>query len=317
MTEKALRGTAPGFALWAFVAWVAVTAMWWALAFAPLPVPPQWLEAARSVCFGTQPNGLPEPWGWAGLIVSPLAMLAFLLAVWGRELGGQLRAATRAPLGRALVAMLLAVPLVGAYFVGERVAGAKRFAAALEVSTLPAELPAHYPRRDVPAPALGLVDQGGVVVAWPELAGRPVLVTFAFAHCRTVCPMVVGTVRRAAAEIPEANAAVVIVTLDPWRDTPSSLPALAAAWDLEDLPLAKVLSGEVAEVLAVLDAWDMPHERDPRTGDVSHPALVHVVAPDGTLGYTFNAPPVAWVTEAVRRLTNEAPARLAAAQSSE
>ena len=83
------------FALWAFVAWLAVTLMWWALAFAPLPAPDAWLASVRSVCFGIQPNGLPEPWGWAGLIVSPLAMLGFLLAVWGRELLEQLRGLAR------------------------------------------------------------------------------------------------------------------------------------------------------------------------------------------------------------------------------
>lgn len=293
------------FALGAFIAWLGVTVMWWALAFAPLPAPPEWLDAARSVCFGTQPNGLPEPWGWATLIASPLAMLGFLLGVWGRDLGvafGRLAGGSR---GRVLLTVLALVPIVGLGWVGRRVAEAQNFDAALEMSTLPEELPDFYPRRDVAAPLLDLVDQTGAELSLGDLAGRPVLLTFAFAHCQTVCPVVVNTVRQAAVELPELNPAVVVVTLDPWRDTPSSLPTLTASWRLDGLPRAHVLSGEVADVLGVLDAWEMPHERDPQSGDIAHPALVHVLTADGTIGYSFNGPSVTWVVEAARRLERD------------
>jgi protein SCO1/2 len=290
------------FALWAFIAWLAVTLMWWALAFAPLPLPAELLATARSVCFGSSPDGLPEPWGWAGLIVSPLAMLAFLLGVWGRDLGTQFRELAGRPLGRAVLAGFLVVPMLGAGWVISRVDAARRSAAALELSTLPAELPAEYPRRREPAPPLGLVDQHGEIVSLASLAGRPVLMTFAFAHCQTVCPVMVETLKQAAAEIPELEPALVVVTLDPWRDTPSALPSLYASWHLEDQSRAHVLSGEVEQVLATLDAWNMPWERDDKTGDVSHPAMVHVLAPDGTMGYSFNGPTAAWVAEAARRV---------------
>ena len=65
------------FALGGFVAWFAITGAWWALAFAPLPVAEAWLASARTVCFGTLPNGLPEPWGWMLLLLAPAAILAF------------------------------------------------------------------------------------------------------------------------------------------------------------------------------------------------------------------------------------------------
>jgi protein SCO1/2 len=184
----------------------------------------------------------------------------------------------------------------------QRVAEARRAEAALEMSTLPAELPDTYPRRQLPAPALDLVDQWGETVSVGDFSGRPVLLTFAFAHCQTVCPVLVETLRGAAEEVPELDPAVVVVTLDPWRDTPSSLPTLFESWRLADTPNAHVLSGEVPEVLGVLDAWEMPYTRDPQTGDVGHPAMVHVLAPDGTIGYSFNGPTVAWVAEAARRV---------------
>lgn len=45
---------------------------------------------------------------------------------------------------------------------------------------------------------------------------------------------------------------MIVLTLDPWRDTPARLPALASAWGLG--PDAYLLSGEVVEVEAALDA---------------------------------------------------------------
>ncbi len=296
----------PRFALGAFIAWLVITVMWWALAFAPLPVPPDWLASARSVCFGTQPNGLPEPWGWATLIASPLAMLGFLLGVWGRDLGRAFRQLAMGRLGRLVLVTLAVIPVVGVAFVGGRVAQARRLDAITQLSTIPDELPESYPRQDRPAPVLGLVDQSGEELSVEDLGGRPVLLTFAFAHCKTICPVVVETVRRAASELeeiePKVSPAVVVVTLDPWRDTPSALPSLVESWRLSELPATHVLSGEVAEVLGVLEAWNMPIDRDPQTGDVTHPALVYVLAPDGSIAYAFNGPTVAWVVEAVRRV---------------
>lgn len=290
------------FALWAFFAWLGVTLMWWALAFAPLPLPEQLLATARSVCFGSAPDGLPEPWGWAALIASPLAMLGFLLAVWGRELAGQLRDLATRPVGRVVLVGLLAVPMLGATWVVERIGVARRAEARRTLSTVPEELPSTYPRRTEPAPALGLVDQRGDTIEVDALAGRPVLMTFAFAHCQTVCPVMVQTLKEAAVEVPELDPVVVVVTLDPWRDTPSALPTLYESWRLAEVPEAHVLSGEVDDVLAVLEAWNMPWERDTKTGDVSHPAMVHVLAPDGTIGYSFNGPTPVWVAEAARRV---------------
>jgi cytochrome oxidase Cu insertion factor (SCO1/SenC/PrrC family) len=76
---------------------------------------------------------------------------------------------------------------------------------------------------------------------------------------------------------------VVVVTLDPWRDTPSRLPHLARHWKLgED---GFVLSGAVGEVTALLDRWQVARERDPRTGLVTHPPLVYVLGADGRIAY--------------------------------
>ena len=300
------------FALWGFVAWLAITVAWWTLAFAPLPDPPDWLTQTRAVCFGTLPNGLPDTWGWGSLIVSPLAMLAILVAVWGRDLRVSLRRLMDSRLGLAALVLMAAVPLAGVHWVGFRVLEVRRADRAFDAPFVAEALPAEYPVGSQPAPGLGLVDQTGALVTIESLLGRPVLVTFAFGHCQTICPVVVKTVREAARELGPEDVSVVVVSLDPWRDTPSSLAHLASMWELDQLPRASILTGEVDEVLAVLDAWNMPIQRDTRTGDITHPGLITVLDADGTRAYSFNTPPKEWVVEAARRLG--AGSRTAAAQ---
>lgn len=48
----------------------------------------------------------------------------------------------------------------------------------------------------------------------------------------------------------------------------------------------------------------MPFERDLQTGDINHPALVYVLAEDGTIAYTFNNPSSEWLAEAARRIAS-------------
>jgi len=309
---RATSGAAGGrshshFGFWALIAWLAITLVWWALAFAPLPVPPIWLAEARAVCFGTLPNGLPEPWGWGGLIVSPLAMLGFLLAVWGRELGRDLRRLSVATAGRIVLVVLAAVPVLGLGWVARRVVQAQGIQQAVVAPSESGGLPASYPRLREVAPATELIDQSGARISLAELGPQPVLLTFAFAHCQTVCPVVVETVRQAALELDDLSPAIVVVTLDPWRDTPATLPSLVTAWNLDTVPDLHVLSGEVDEVLAVLDSWQMPIQRNPQNGDIAHPAMVHVLAPDGHLAYSLQNPSTTWVVDAVRR-ASEPPA---------
>jgi len=106
-------------------------------------------------------------------------------------------------------------------------------------------------------------------------------VTFAYAHCETVCPVVVHEVLRARARLAALDPAVVVITLDPWRDTPARLPAIAAQWRLTAGAL--VLGGDVAAVVTELDRWNVPRARELRTGEVTHPNLVYVVDRTGMI----------------------------------
>lgn len=262
-----------------------ITIGWWALALWPVPGGnPEWLERARAVCFNAGPDGLPDASGWILLIGQPLGMFGFLIVVWPRSVLAGLREAATRPRGRLALLLSVAVIVGGLVGTGMRVSSA--MAARAPVESLPETMSAgEHPWLNQEPAELGLVDQRGEVLTLTDLEGRPAFVTFAFGNCHDICPLVVRQARSARDEVwgPE-GAALVVVTLDPWRDTPTRLPAVADRWGL-DGPRDYVLSGSVEEVEAVLDAWNVARSRDARTGDVAHPSLSYLLTADGTIAF--------------------------------
>jgi cytochrome oxidase Cu insertion factor (SCO1/SenC/PrrC family) len=268
---------------------LAITVSWWALALWPLPDDaPGWLTLTREVCFGTAETGLPNAGGWLLLVGQPLGMLLVLFAAWGSDVREGLARASASALGQLGLGASAALIIAGVVGVGFRV----RTAEAQRFVTSAAEGVAIKLNRlnDAPRP-LALVDQYGDTITLDRFAGRPVLVTFAFANCSTICPLIVNdvlNVRDRLEQLERANPAVVIVTLDPWRDTPARLPSIAERWGVTGD--AHVLSGSVEEVERALNAWRIPRIRNERTGDVSHPSIVYVIGPDGMIAYALNGP---------------------------
>ena len=271
-------------ALSALAAILAVTAAWWALALWPAGAEtPAWVVQTRAVCFGTRADGLPGPAGWLVLVGEPIGMLGFLLAAWGPDVRDGLRALGRSLPGRTLLAGGGLALVLGAVAAGARVAAAAGTAQAFD----PAGVAAAPARLDRPAPPLALPDASGDTVRLEDFAGRPVLVAFAYGHCQTVCPTLVREAVSGLALGRAADPALLVVTLDPWRDRPERLPDIAAGWGLP--ANARLLGGSVEGVEAVLDAWDVVRVRDPATGDIIHPTQVYVVDPAGRLAWAAEA----------------------------
>jgi protein SCO1/2 len=280
--------------------WAAATLGWWALAVAPLPAdPPAWLAATRTACFGPMPSGWPGSEGWIMLALAPASLLAGLAVVWGRDLGPSLRRVGRSGPGRALLAAALVATLVEGSWVAGKLRTARAVVTAGPGAPEAGPLPATYPRRDVPAPDFALGDQHGRPISLAAFRGRPVVLAFTFGHCQTLCPVLVATVVRA---VPgAADARGLLVTLDPWRDTPSALEGVARRWALP--PGVHFLSSRSPdEVLAVVRAYGVPFERSPTTGDIVHPGLVYLIDARGRLAYTFTNPSPEWIREGLRRL---------------
>ncbi len=260
-----------GVASLALLLILVITAAWWALALWPAgAVEPTWLLRTRAACFGSVPGGLPDTGGWILLIGEPIGMLGVLLAVWGGSLRDDLRRMRSDRRWRRIMVTVVVAALVGVAALGRRVA----FAAGLRTAAL-GTLPGTPTHVDMDASVFALIDQQGRRTSLADFQGRPVLLTFAFGHCTTVCPTIVHDIRIARAAAGRPDVPLVIISVDPWRDTPARLPSLASEWRLG--PEDRVLSGSVEEVERTLDALGVGRRRDGTNGNVDHAGTVMVL----------------------------------------
>jgi cytochrome oxidase Cu insertion factor (SCO1/SenC/PrrC family) len=274
------RAWAPLAALGAVVA---ITAAWWAFALWPVgAAAPEWVLRTRDVCFGARGDRLPDAAGWLLLIGQPAGMIGLLAAVWGAELRRGLALAMARATGQIAIGIVSAALVAGAASVVVRVrtAGQEPFA------TGAADIAAQLTRVNDPAPALMLTDQHGREVSLASFRGRPVLVAFAYAHCETVCPLIVSDLLSARQRSGDKPPPALVITLDPWRDTPSRLSSIATKWSLDEG--THVLSGPPDVVERTLNRWRVPRTRNQKTGDIIHPSIVYVVAADGRIAYVVN-----------------------------
>jgi cytochrome oxidase Cu insertion factor (SCO1/SenC/PrrC family) len=270
------------WALTALTAWFAITAAWWILALWPVADAPAWLERTRYVCFGVNENGLPDAGGWIGLIAGPIGMLLILLVGWSSSFRAVATATRRSLQVRLCVALLG----FGMLFIISGATWRVREALAVPGVVLHSARSGVIPRINKPAPDLKLIAHNGEAFDLDDLRGRNVLITFAYAHCQTVCPVIVRQAIDAKATLEQTPhvAALVVVTLDPWRDTPSRLATMANAWELPGAD-AWIVGGTVDAVEKALDDWNIPRARDVRTGMITHPSLIYLIDKNGHIAF--------------------------------
>ncbi len=284
MSDKRARG---GLAVATLGLILVITAAWWALALWPVSTDvPEWVLRTRAACFGRTASGLPNAGGWILLIGEPIGMLAVLMAAWGSALREELQHLRASFAGKIAIAATGAFVLFGLHAAGTVVANARRAANASLFATQPFSGSYDEARYTEAPPSMMLVDQHGESFSLDALRGNRVIVTFAYAHCETVCPTIVQDLKNARRDAGAADARLVVITLDPWRDVPSRLGTIARQWELGNDD--HVLSGPVDDVLQVLDAWGVAHARDTKTGEVAHSSSVVLLDREGRVSYKMS-----------------------------
>jgi protein SCO1 len=144
-----------------------------------------------------------------------------------------------------------------------------------------------------PLPPLALVDQNNQPFGADRLRGGWSFVFFGFTSCPDVCPVTMSALaqtRKLLADLPEpSRPRVVMISVDPERDTPERLAAYVKGFDPAFVGATgtKPAIDELAQRMGVLVAT-RPLDGDNYT--VDHSTSVFLVGPDGALRALFSAP---------------------------
>jgi protein SCO1 len=144
-----------------------------------------------------------------------------------------------------------------------------------------------------PLPPLALVDHDNRPFDAERLRGGWTLIFFGFTSCPDVCPVTMSALAQTSkllADLPEGQRPrVVMISVDPERDTPERLAAYVKAFDpaFVGATASKPAIDELAQRMGVLVAT-RPLEGENYT--VDHTTSVFLIDPDGALRALFSAP---------------------------
>ena len=137
-----------------------------------------------------------------------------------------------------------------------------------------------------PAPALAsLRNYDGSRFDLAAERGKAVFVTFLYAHCPDVCPLIAANLHNAYAKMTPAmrsRVAIVAVSVDPHGDSAGSVAAFMRQHEL--VGEARYLIGSGGELAPVWKAWHVGSQRDVSHPElVSHSALIYGIGASGRL----------------------------------
>ncbi len=128
---------------------------------------------------------------------------------------------------------------------------------------------------------------GGKRVRLQDFRGRPVLLFFGYTHCPDVCPATLVTLKQAA-EALEHRVQVIMISVDPERDSPDDLGKYMSYFD----PRFVGLSGTAGEIDVVAREYRVFRQKVEKAGggySVSHGAHVYLLDANGKVRALFGA----------------------------
>jgi protein SCO1 len=158
-----------------------------------------------------------------------------------------------------------------------------------------------------PMPEFTLVDQQGRPFTAGDLRGRVGLVFFGFTNCMGICPATLQVLRQATRELgPDASdLRVVLVSVDPARDTPAAMQAFLEPFG----PGFVGLTGGPVDLRKVADGFGAVYFNGmPRPAggyDVEHTSQVYLVDRDGRLRAIFQGAGSAEIATVARPVLQE------------
>lgn len=141
-------------------------------------------------------------------------------------------------------------------------------------------------------PALTLTNQDGQPVAVDQLKGDWTLLFFGYTFCPDICPATLAQLRQLQGQLPEETLArlkVVMVSVDPHRDTPEQLSKYLNYFDAG----FKGLTGEETTLQKFANSVSIPYipaDTSKENYTVDHSGNLVIIGPDGTQRGFIRAP---------------------------
>jgi protein SCO1/2 len=156
-------------------------------------------------------------------------------------------------------------------------------AVAGSLAAAPAKAPS-LPADSVYQLPLRLTDQHGKSWDWGRKRGQPQLVSMFYSSCQYICPLIVESgkaVQRTLTPAQRAKLGVMLISMDPARDTPRRLAQVVRERRIEDArwSLASPAADAVRSVAGVLDV----RYRQLSDGEFNHTSVLILLDADGRI----------------------------------
>jgi protein SCO1/2 len=140
------------------------------------------------------------------------------------------------------------------------------------------------------APPIDLRNYLGQHVTLSQYRGKAVLVTFLYANCPDICPLIASNLRVALNMLGrrDSEVQVIAVSVDPRGDTPANVARFVR--DHEMTGRMQYLIGSAAELAPTWKAWNVGSEREAGQPQlIAHSALVYGISAAGKLTTIYPA----------------------------
>jgi protein SCO1/2 len=153
-------------------------------------------------------------------------------------------------------------------------------------------------------PDLTFIDERGQRVAWHDLRGKALMVSFIFTRCAdsNVCPVISGKYAYLQRHIDPQAIHLVEITLDPTFDSPAVLGMYARNFNLDPARWS-ILTGHANDITRLLASFHLSSFED-RPGNFVHDDALIIVDPRGRI--TTITPSASWFADDALALTRDA-----------
>ncbi len=129
-----------------------------------------------------------------------------------------------------------------------------------------------------------ITEQNGKTLALKELAGKPRLVSMFYSSCPYMCPLIIDTalaIQHGLSTQERKKLSVIMISIDPKKDTPKVLQALMAKRKLNpnEWILARTDEKDVRSIAALLNI----RYRELEGGDFNHTSVIILIDAQGRI----------------------------------